>query len=205
MLHGFFIEVIMTVQITGSAHLSHDSKMRLYPTKVINIIGGPGCDKSLFSSAIILNLNLRHKSVEQIPDYAKSLVWQKDYEALRNQYRIAQRQFEMLDLLDGQVQYLVTECALMQILYYNETYRENICDVDKTKRQILEWYHRHDNINLLVERSDKKYVQTGRFQNEEDARKIDAELREVLEREEIPFVSMPADVAAINNFARSLP
>jgi hypothetical protein len=194
----------MTVQITGSSHLSHDSKMRLYPTKVINIIGGPGCDKSLFSSAIILNLNLRHKSVEQIPDYAKSLVWQKNFNALRNQYQIAQRQFEMLDLLDGQVQYLVTECALMQVLYYNEAYRENICDVDKTKHQILEWYHRHENINLLVERSDKKYVQTGRLQNEEEARKIDVALKELLMRENIPFTSIAADVVAINNFARSL-
>ncbi|MFZ6801906.1 hypothetical protein [Undibacterium sp. Di24W] len=194
----------MTIQFTGNSHLRPDNKMRLYPTKIINIIGGPGCDKSLFSSAIILNLNLRHKSVEQIPDYAKSLVWQKDYDALRNQYRIAQRQFEMLDLLDGQVQYLVTECALMQVLYYNEAYRENICDVDKTKSQILEWYNRHDNINLLVERSDKKYVQTGRFQNENEARKIDVELREIMIREDIPFTSMPADVVAINNFARSL-
>jgi hypothetical protein len=194
----------MTIQFTGSSHFSHESKMRLYPTKIINIIGGPGCDKSLFSSAIILNLNLRHKSVEQIPDYAKSLVWQKDYDALRNQYRIAQRQFEMLDLLDGQVQYLVTECALMQVLYYNEAYSENICDVDKTKSQILDWYHRHDNINLLVERSDKKYVQTGRLQNEDEARKIDVALREIMIREDIPFTSMPADVVAINNFARSL-
>ncbi|MBY0573517.1 MAG: hypothetical protein K2P84_07535, partial [Undibacterium sp.] len=101
----------MSVQVTGaSARHTQDNKMRMYPTKVINIIGGPGCDKSLFSSAIILNLNLRHKTVEQIPDYAKSLVWQKDFAALKNQYSVAQRQFEMLDLLDGQVQYLVTEC-----------------------------------------------------------------------------------------------
>ncbi|WMW78995.1 hypothetical protein RF679_10005 [Undibacterium cyanobacteriorum] len=195
----------MTMQIAGVARHIQDNKLRLYPTKIINIIGGPGCDKSLFSSAIILNLNLRHKSVEQIPDYAKSLVWQKDFEALRNQYMVAQRQFEMLDLLDGQVQYLVTECALMQVLYYNETYRENICDVGKTREHILEWYHRHDNINILVERGDKKYVHTGRFQNEDEARQIDRELRATLEREEIPFVSMPPDIAIINNFARSLP
>lgn len=195
----------MSMQIAGVARHIQDNKLRLYPTKVVNIIGGPGCDKSLFSSAIILNLNLRHKSVEQIPDYAKSLVWQKDFEALRNQYSVAQRQFEMLDLLDGQVQYLVTECALMQVLYYNETYRENICDVAKTREHILEWYHRHDNINILVERGDKKYVHTGRFQNEDEARQIDRELRQTLEREQIPFVSMPPDIAVINNFARSLP
>lgn len=194
----------MSVQVTGASRLSQENKMRLYPTKVINIIGGPGCDKSLFSSAIILNLNLRHKSVEQIPDYAKSLVWQKDFEALKNQYQVAQRQFEMLDLLDGQVQYLVTECALMQVLYYNNTYSENICDVAKTRAQILNWYRRHDNINILVERGDKKYVQVGRFQNEEEARQIDFALQETLNREQIPFVSMAPDIAVINNFARSL-
>lgn len=194
----------MSVQVTGASRLGSDSKMRLYPTKVINIIGGPGCDKSLFSSAIILNLNLRHKLVEQIPDYAKSLVWQRDFEALKNQYRVAHQQFEMLDLLDGQVQYLVTECALPQILYYNETYRENICDRAKTREHILEWYSRHDNINILVERSDKKYVQTGRLQNEQEALAIDRALRELLEHENLPYVSMPPDLAIINAFARGL-
>ena len=56
----------MTMRYTTSAHHLPENKMRMYPTKVINIIGGPGCDKSLFSAAIILNLNLRHKTVEQI-------------------------------------------------------------------------------------------------------------------------------------------
>jgi hypothetical protein len=90
------------------------------------------------------------------------------------------------------------------VLYYNNTYSENICDVDKTRAQILNWYRRHDNLNILVERGDKKYVQVGRFQNEEEARQIDFDLRETLNREQIPFVSMPPDIAIINNFARAL-
>lgn len=194
----------MSMQFTGSSRHQAENRMRLYPTKIVNIIGGPGCDKSLFSSAIILNLNLREKSVEQIPDYAKFLVWHKDYEALKNQYVIAQRQFEMLALLDGQVQYLVTDCALPQLLFYNETYKDNICDVAKTKSQILEWYQSHDNINILVERGNKKYVSTGRMQDEDGARKIDAALREMLLRENIPFTPMPPDITTINAFARSL-
>ena len=129
----------MSLHYTNAANVLPDNKMRMYPTKVINIIGGPGCDKSLFSSAIILRLNLRHKSVESIPDYAKSLVWQQDFEALKNQYLIAKRQFEMINLLDGQVQFLVTECSLPQVLYYNEHYEDNICDVAKTRGHILAW------------------------------------------------------------------
>ena len=194
----------MSISYTTVINRLPETKMRLYPTKVINIIGGPGSDKSLFSAAIILFLNLHHKTVETIPDYAKSLVWQQNFEVLKNQYFIAQRQFEMLNLLDGQVQFLITECSLPQVLYYNEHYVENICDVGKTRAQILEWYHQHNNINILVERGEKKYVHTGRFQDEDQAREVDRGLRTTLLTEGIHFTALPADVDAINTFARTL-
>jgi hypothetical protein len=194
----------MSISYTSAANHLPEAKMRLYPTKVINIIGGPGCDKSLYSAAIILFLNLHHKTVETIPDYAKSLVWQKNFEVLKNQYFIAQRQYEMLNLLDGQVQYLITECSLPQVLYYNENYPDNICDIGKTRAQILAWYGQHNNVNIMVERGEKKYVHTGRFQDEAQARSIDMGLREVLEREELPYTALAPEVAAINAFAATL-
>ena len=194
----------MTIQYTTVADRLPENKMRMYPTKVINIIGGPGCDKSLFSSAIILYLNLHNKTVENVPDYAKSLVWQKDFEALKNQYQIAQRQFQMIELMDGQVQFLVTECSLPQVLYYNEHYPENICDVAKTRLKILDWYKQHNNVNILVERGDKKYVHTGRFQDEDQARNIDRALRQTLTREGMKYTILPPDIDAINAFAATL-
>jgi hypothetical protein len=194
----------MTIRYTNVTNVLPETKMRMYPTKVINIIGGPGCDKSLFSSAIILYLNLHHKSVETIPDYAKSLVWQQNFEVLKNQYFIAQRQYEMLNLLDGQVQYLITECSLPQVMYYNETYADNICDVAKTRAQILEWYKQHNNVNIFAERGDKKYVHTGRFQDEDQARNIDRGLRGLLVREGLKYTALPPEVDAINAFAATL-
>lgn len=194
----------MSIQYTSVANHMPENKMRLYPTKVINIIGGPGCDKSLVSSAIILYLKLRQKTVEVIPDYAKSLVWQRNFEVLKNQYFIAQRQFEMLELLDGQIQYLITECSLPQVLYYNENYADNICDIAKTHKQILAWYKQHDNINVFVERGDRKYVHTGRFQDEEQAKAIDRGLRTLLTRENLRYTALPPNVDAINAFAATL-
>lgn len=194
----------MTMRYTYVPNQLPEAKMRLYPTKVINIIGGPGCDKSLFTAAIILYLSLHHKSVELIPDYAKSLVWQKNYDQLKNQYNIAQQQYRMLELLDGQVQYLVTECALPQVLYYNENFADNICDVAKTRLQILEWHKQFNNVNLIVERSDKPYVHTGRFQDEEQAKAIDAGLRGVLRREGLPFTVVKPEIQAIHDFAATL-
>jgi len=194
----------MTIRYTTVPNVLPETKMRLYPTRVINIIGGPGSDKSLFSAAIVLLLNLRNKTAETIPDYAKSLVWQQNFEVLKNQYFIAQRQFEMLNLLDGQVQFLITECSLPQILYYNENYPENICDVQKTRKQILEWYHQHNNVNIFVERGDKKYVHTGRFQDEDQARDIDRGLRATLVREGLRYTALRPDVDAINAFTNAL-
>lgn len=182
-----------------------ENKMRMYPTKVINIIGGPGCDKSLYSSAIVLKLHLRQKTVETLPDHAKGLVWQKDYESLRNQYGIALQQFRMIEVLDGQVQFLVTEGALPQLLYYNEHFPDNVCDVEKTRKQILEWYRQFNNVNVLVQRDpEKRYVRSGRLQDEEQARQIDHEMRGVLNREGIKYTVLPPDHRAIIEFAATL-
>ncbi len=194
----------MSISYTSVANRLPDNKMRIYPTQVINIIGGPGCDKSLFSAAIVLYLNLHGKSVETIPDFAKSLVWQQNFEVLKNQYFIAQRQYEMLNLLDGQVQFLMTECSLPQVMYYNENYADNICDIAKTRAQILEWYGQHNNVNILVERGDKKYIHTGRFQEEDEARNIDRGLRTLLEREGMAYTLLSPNVDAINAFAATL-
>lgn len=194
----------MAIQYTSVANQLPENKMRLYPTQVINVIGGPGCDKSLITSAIILFLKLHNKTVEVIPDFAKSLVWQQNFEVLKNQYFIAQRQFEMLSLLDGQVQYLISECSLPQVMYYNENYLDNICDIGKTRAQILDWYGQFNNINILVERGDRNYVRTGRFQDEEGARQIDRGLREMLEREELSFTSLVAELEPANAFAATL-
>ena len=194
----------MSIQYTSVANYLPEAKMRLYPTQVVNVIGGPGCDKSLITSAIIVFLKLREKTIEVIPDFAKSLVWQQNFEVLKNQYFIAQRQFEMLSLLDGQVQYLVTECSLPQVLFYNENYLDNICDIEKTRQQILEWYNQCNNINIFVERGDRKYIRTGRFQDEEQARTIDRGMRELLDREALPYTVLASDVTAVNAFAATL-
>ncbi|AGX86524.1 hypothetical protein [Candidatus Symbiobacter mobilis] len=194
----------MSVRYVNVVNHLPETKMRMYPTKVINIIGGPGSEKSLFSAAIVLYLTLHNKSVETIPDYAKSLVWQQNFEVLKNQYFIAQRQYQMLSLIDGQVHFLVTECSLPQILFYNENYVDNICDVAKTREQILEWYRQNDNVNILVLRGDRKYVRSGRFQDEEQALEIDRGMRAILDREQLPYTALPPEVPSIEAFVRHL-
>jgi hypothetical protein len=89
-------------------------------------------------------------------------------------------------------------------MYYNENYADNICDIGKTRAQILEWYGQHDNINVVVHRGDKRYVHTGRFQDEEQAIAVDHGLRSLMLREHLPFTTLRPDISAINAFAATL-
>jgi hypothetical protein len=143
--------------------------------------------------------------VEWVPEVAKALVWQQDFEALRNQYAIALNQYRMLEVLDGQVQFLVTEGGLPQLLYYNAHYPDNVCDVNKTKQQILAWYRQFDNINIFAQRDlDRPYVRAGRLQDENRAREIDNEMRTLLSAEGIKYTVLPADHRKILEFAATL-
>ena len=195
----------MSTRVTYTDPIQPENKMHLYRTKVINIIGGPGCDKSLFSSSIVLKLHLMGKTVEMVPEIAKIHVWQRDFASLRNQYALALEQFQMLEVLNGQVQYLVTEGSLPQMLYYNQTYADNICDVGKTHAQILAWYRQFDNINIFVQRDlDKKYIRSGRLQDETQARAIDSQMRTLLANDGIRYKLLAPDHRAIIEYAATL-
>ena len=193
-----------TIAAYVPSHLP-ESRMRRYPTKVINLIGGPGCGKSLYASALVLKLLLRHKTVETIPDVGKMLVWQQDLEALRNQYGVALSQYRMLEVLDGEVSFIVTEGALPQLLYYNAHYADNVCDIEKTRMQILAWYKQFNNLHILVQRDlDKPYIRSGRLQDEAQALQVDKDLRHLLVEEGIKFTALPPDHKAILEFAATL-
>jgi len=195
----------MSTHVTYIDPIQPDNKMLLYRTKVINILGGPGCGKSLFSSSIVLKLHLMGKTVEMVPEIARILVWQRDFVALRNQYAIAQEQFQMLEVLNGQVQYLVTEGSLPQLLYYNQTYADNICDVAKTHAQVLAWYKQFENLNIFVQRDlDKKYIRSGRLQDETPAREIDIQMRNLFASDGIRYKLLAPDHRAILEYAATL-
>lgn len=188
----------MTMQNTGFMSQTH---LKKYATKHINLIGGPGSFKSVFAAAMLVNIKLSLKSAEFVPEFAKSLVWQKKYDVLKNQYYIAQQQHKMLKLLDGDLQYLITDGSLPQLLFYNLHTEDNICDKQKTQDQILAWYNEFDNINIFIERNPKlPYEQVGRFQSEEEAKLIDIKMENTLKELNIPYTKVMADLMKINQF-----
>lgn len=150
-------------------------------TTVVNFISGPGVGKSIMTSLMFARLKILGYNAEIIPEYAKQLVWTKDFDLLNNQYHVSYYQNKLIRSLDGIVDIIVTDGCLLHGLVYNIINPHNTSDKDKTKKAILDWFHLSHNVNIFLERNiDIKYQQEGRIQGLEEAGHIDNLLKFLL-------------------------
>lgn len=163
-------------------------------TCIVNLIGGPCIGKTTMSALIFAKLKL-HKNkyvVEYIQEYAKHLVWTKNFDILNNQYYVSQHQYKLLEQMNGCLDYIVTDGPIIQGLYYNLHNKDNISNIDKTEKFILKCHKEFNNINIFLTRGDFEYESQGRLQTEEEAREIDVILKHLLKQNNIDFITFDA-------------
>lgn len=171
-----------------------------YPKpKVINVIGGPGVGKTTTTFLLYAKLKIAGAFVEHVSEYAKKLVWAKNFDTLNNQYHVSTKQYEYLVSVYGRVQYVITDGSLLHGLYYNRYNLTNVSNVELTEKKILEYYHHFDNINIYLTRGDFKYEQAGRIQTEDEAREVDVKLRSILDDYNIPYKVFKSDEKVIDD------
>lgn len=155
---------------------------------IVNILGGPGTGKTTVSSLVFGKMKIDRDNVEYVQEYAKNLVWRKDYDTLNNQYLVSKSQYEIFEQLSHSVDYIITDGSLLHGLYYNRFNKDNISNVEKTEKKILEWYDSFQNLNIFLVRNDKvKYMEAGRLQTKEEAKEIDTSLRDIFDELKIKY------------------
>lgn len=162
-------------------------------TYLINLISGPGAGKTSLAALLFFKLKMKRFMVEYIQEVAKGLVWAEEYDVLNNQYWVSQRQFKLLNSLQGKVQFIITDGCLLHGIYYNRNNENNVSNIEKTEQFIIESYNKFNNINIFLTRGDYPYEQAGRYQDEEEARYIDAFYHHFLKKNNIPFSSFEAN------------
>jgi len=159
-----------------------------YKTKIINLVAGPGVGKSVLTSLIFANLKILGESSEIVSEVAKSLVWKNMLEDLNNQYYVSKEQFKLLNGLNGKVEYVITDGSLIHGLIYNKINPNNICNLEKTEKAILDWFNSFNNIVYYIKRpNNMKYEEEGRIQNEEEAKYVDLLLKKVMDTNKIKY------------------
>ena len=173
-------------------------------TYIINVIGGPGVGKTTISALLFANLKLAGYVCEYVQEYAKKLVWTKDFDTLNNQYWVSREQFRLLNEINGHVDFIVTDGPLIHGIYYNKYNKDNTSNVDKTEKFILESISKFHNINIVLERVNRDYEVEGRIETKEQAQDIDLILRHILRVNGFQFKTFPANPAQIDNIVATI-
>jgi hypothetical protein len=170
-------------------------------TYVINFISG----KSLVSSLVYAELKCNGYITEYVQEYAKQLVWFKKLDKLNNQYYVSTKQYEMINLLVElrDLDYVVMDGALLLGLCYNDIYKSNVSNIEKTRSMIIEKNSKFKNIYIYLERNENvKYEQQGRVQNESEARDIDKYLKKMLKELDIEYKSFKSSKESLEEIIK---
>lgn len=156
-------------------------------TLVINLFAGPGAGKSTTRAGVFHKLKLAGHNVEEAPEFAKELTWEKRQTALGCQTYIFANQLYALHRLQGQVAAVVTDSPLLLSLIYAPT-----DEPQSLSELVLDKWHSFNNINFFIERT-KTYNPVGRNQTEQQAHGIDDTVFNTLKHLSIPFETVKGD------------
>lgn len=172
-------------------------------TLVINFVGGSGVGKSLMAALTFAELKINHFITEYVQEYAKTLVWQKRFDELNNQYQVSTEQYRMIKAVDGAVNYIVCDSPIIIGLFYNRYHTTNVCNVQKTEEMLLSKMKEFNNIYIFLERNQEfPFEKEGRLQDEEESKNIDNLFKELLDELQIEYLSVISSKDSLDNIMK---
>lgn len=149
-------------------------------TLVVNLFAGPSAGKTTCAWEIASELKKRDIVTEYVPEYAKELVWDENYEILANQEAIFEEQSHRINRLIGKVDVIVTDSPVL----FSEIYGQN--NSKEFKERIWSEHNAHDNFNLFINRGNK-FEKEGRIHNLDESIEIDNQIKAMLEENSVYF------------------
>lgn len=137
-------------------------------TLVVNFVGAPSSGKTTLAALTYGTLKLKGYSIEYVPEYAKHLVWTKQFELLNNQHYVSKTQYEFLKSVNHQVKIIITDGPLLAGLYYNEYNKDNLSNANMVGTIIEGWMGEFDNMYIMVKRNHP-FEEQGRVHSESES------------------------------------
>lgn len=153
-------------------------------TLVINLLGAPGSGKSTLAAELFAAMKVAGASVELVTEYAKELVWEKRSATFDDELYIFAKQNHRLFRVNGKVDFIVTDCPVLQKLCY-------MPEEFDFSSLVLDVYNQYRNINFFLERGAWHYEAFGRNQSERESIEISRAMKEKLDLFRIPYTSVP--------------
>ena len=168
-------------------------------TVVINFIGGPGTGKSLMAALLFAHMKKDGFNVEYIQEFAKELVWKKEFDLLKDQLMVAKKQSSFISLISKSVKVIITDGPIFHNIYYGKYvhFSENMKEIVDL---VIEDQKKYNNINIFLKRNlENGYEESGRMQTESQAISIDPILISLLESYNINYNEFLSDFYKIED------
>lgn len=160
---------------------------------IINFFGGPGIGKSTQSAGLFTEMKKHHMDVELTFEFPKIVAWEENFSAIKDQFYITANQHRNISRLYGKVEYIIVDSPIILGLVYKDRYNEQpeypaIFYGDSYDKFILDLFKQYDSLNIFLNRNDSTYDQNGRFQDLNESKQIDEEIKHKLVSNNIDFI-----------------
>lgn len=152
----------------------------------ICLYGGPGLGKSTAAAWLFAKLKIAGCDIEHVQEYVKGWAFIGQAPQSFDQIYIFGKQLHKEDIIlrNGHSS-IITESPLYLCACYGVKY--NTPGTAQLISLIQEFDARYPAVSILLDRGDCKYQQFGRFQNEDQAREVDMEIKSLLDRHAVPY------------------
>jgi len=157
----------------------------------ICLYGGPGCGKSTTAASIFAALKKNGMSAELVDEYIKFWTYiprtPKNFDCL---YVQAKQVHKEDTILRAGTDFIVSDSPIM-LQYFYAKHHNNPCQAQMLA--IASEVERHyPSLNILLQREDKDYNELGRYETLKQAKDIDVEFKEYLERTHTRYATFPS-------------
>ena len=158
-------------------------------TLVINLFSGPRVGKSTTAAMVFAKLKMNGVDCEMALEFAKEKVWEESFKTMDDQIYIFGKQLHKIWRLNNKVQVIICDSPLPNSIVYDKE------DSEPFHALVLEQFDKFNNRNFFIKRGTD-YVENGRLQTLEEARKIDEKVLSILTENHIPYTTLSIDKAS---------
>ena len=141
----------------------------------IGFLGGPGTGKSTCATRLFSELKSLQYNIEYISEYAKK--WAIDKKPIKEYDQIylmgKQQHYEYQNLCNGFTHIITDSPMFLTCIYAKLYYPNNKRLFDGLKKLVLDYELQYPSLNIFLNRDARFYNPLGRYQTEEEAKKID--------------------------------
>lgn len=169
-------------------------------TTIISLYAGPGSGKSTSAAYIYALLKDKGLNVELVREYVKDWAWEGRQIGTYDQVYFLGKQVRREAMLLGKVELIITDSPVWMCSYYAMRYAPPY--VRHGIESLVKAYYDqsnidgHDHFSVWVNRS-KPYSHHGRFENEEQAKKVDIEMRGFLDGRGVDLLDSNTDLDSL--------